>query len=103
MWEGIIKKIQPLPESEKGKFSKLLISSIEADTSILFSKGFTKFLRGYVGFTSQMERLARKKFNKFAKSISGKPMDEETQRFLINEFIYLGLKLKEGNLKWQKR
>jgi len=76
--------------------SELIISAIEEDTSILFSEGFSKLLRGYVGLSPEVEKAIREKLDEFAESVSGKPMGEKTRRFLVNEFIYIGLKLKEG-------
>jgi len=79
---------------EKKTLGELIVSAVEEDTRLLFSEGFSKLLRGYVDLPAGMEEEIGKNLDDFAESVSGKPMDRKTRRFLVNELIYIALILK---------
>jgi hypothetical protein len=78
---------------------KTIISEVEREPRLLFSKDLLEELKGYVKVSREevenirhtldalLDEFARKKF--------GVPMEEKTKKFIKNELVYLILKLRE--------
>jgi len=97
--EKMTSKIQENIRSLRKKIGEELISRIEKNPNLLFSSKVSELTRICLEISPEEEKLAKEVLNEFSKSRWGAPMSEETQEFLINELLYLVLKIEqEGQL-----
>jgi len=96
----VTRKIQELGKNVIEKFEMELVLRIEKNPSLLHSENFSELMKSHLELSPEEEKLAREALNEFAMLQWDATIGEKTQQFLINELLYIVLKMKQEDRLW---
>ena len=101
---------EPIPQEEEilsfNEKTKMIISEVEKSPLQFTSRDILDELKDWIKNDKEIDDIRESltiSLNEFTKKKFGVSIDEETRKFLLNELVYLTLKLTRGDINEPKK